>query len=121
MTIASALLLASACGSSQGGDEAVKAVRETLISPGSQLVLAELDCDAESADDGWVVSCEPVEGSQYDTHPEFLVEASTLEVSALNKDAERMVVASQSMGDGAHHECYIEEMLAGTIRLVCKK
>lgn len=115
-------LAAAACGSSSGSERAMEAVRQAIISPGAKLVLAQLECDARADDEGlWTVSCEPVAGAEYQSRPAFQVNVEDLTVSAANEDARRLLAVSERLKGGNLHECTLDEAIAGTLRLTCKK
>lgn len=93
-----------------------------MTSPGAKLVMAQLECDASNAGEGrWTVSCQPVEGAQYQTHPAFEVSEDDLSVRAANSDAERLLRVSERLKGDYLHECTLDEAIAGTLRLTCEK
>jgi hypothetical protein len=117
-----AALFAAACASSSRGERAMEAVRQALVSPGAKLVFAQLECDARS-DDGslWTVSCAPGPRAEYETKPAFHVNVEDLSVAAANEDGQRLLAVSERLKGGNLHECTLDEAIAGTLRLTCKK
>lgn len=114
--------VAAACASSSGGERAIEAVRQVIISPGAKLVFAQLQCEA-NADDAslWTVSCEPLPDAEYQSRPAFQVNVDDATVTAANEDAQRLLAASERLKGGNLHECTLDEAIAGTLRLTCKK
>ncbi|HWQ29125.1 MAG TPA: hypothetical protein VNN12_08890 [Dehalococcoidia bacterium] len=100
----------------------MEAVRQAIISPGAKLVLAQLECDASRGEESlWTVSCEPAPGAEYQSRPAFRVNVDDLTVSAANEDAQRLLAVSERLKGGDLHECSLDEAIAGTLRLTCKK
>lgn len=113
-------VLATACGSSSGGERAMQAVRDALVSPGARLVLGQLQCDAR-ADSGsvWTVACAPGPDAEYRSSPTFQVNVDDLSVTAANEDAQRLLALSEPLQGGRLRECTFEEDDTGALRIKC--
>lgn len=114
--------LATACASSPGSERAIDVVRQVMVSPGARLVIAQLQCEANAGDDSlWTVSCEPLPDAEFQAKPSFHVNVRDETVTAANDDAQRLLTVSERLKGGILHECTLDEAIAGTLRLTCKK